>query len=440
MINSAVVEVLAQRTFRRARLPDGACPAGGGAAEVGSVAANVVLPGSAANARLPLLSAEIIDSDVGFQALQSEWNQLFAESAGGSQVFASFAVCWNWHRAFNIEISKSRQSFGLRILAVRDHGRLVVVCPLAEDKWLGLRRLSWFGAPVSQYGDMLVAGGARKEAYVRYAVEFLRKRSGADVLKLWKVREDSVTRGCVAELDGSMICSDTALSADLAKSESWSAFEGGFSSKVRKNRRRQRRRLEERGQVRFDALGPGTQAAQACAEALELKHLWLKARGRVSRGLANPGTERFFRSVALDGNDEAGLRVFRLSCGGKTAALAIGFVAKDRLVIHILVYNLDMASTGAGALLLEDVMKWCFDQRLAVCDLMAPGDDYKLEWCRDRTDVSDWVVPLTPRGRLLRRLGLFHASRVVKSAVAWLPHRLRRTLAHAYGLMVPFID
>lgn len=156
-------------------------------------------------------------------------------------------------------------------------------------------------------------------------------------------------------------------------------------------------------------------------------------------GLANPGTERFFRSVAVDGKDEAGLRVFRLSCGGETAALSIGFVAKDRLVIHILVYNLDMASTGAGALLLEDIMKWCFENRVAVCDLMAPGDDYKLEWCRERTDVSDWVVPMTPRARLWERLGLFHASRVVKSAVSWLPYRLRRTLAHAYGLMVPFI-
>ncbi len=439
MISSAVDDGLAQRAVLRARSGDGACRPDGlrsdGLAAVPTDRVRDRLP----ERRSPGLSAEIIDHSEGFRSLKNDWNALFDDAATGTQVFLSFAMCWNWYLAFNSEETRSRRSFKLRILAVRDNGRLVVVCPLAEDRWLGLNRLSWFGSPVSQYGDILVARGPQRDAYVKFAGDFLRDRSGADVLKLWKVREDAVTRTLMSGLDGSMICSDTALSVNLGAVSSWSQYEARFSSKVRKNRRRQRRRLEERGDVRFQVVGQGEDAAQCCIEALEMKRRWLSARGRVSRGLANPGTSKFFQAVSKDRDDAAGTRVFRLSCGDETAALAVGFMAKDRLVVHILVYNLEMASTGAGALILEDIMKWCFENGVAVCDLMAPGDDYKLEWCRDATQVSDWVVPLTPRGRFYQRIGMFHASRVIKSAVSWLPYRLRRTLAHAYGLMVPFI-
>ncbi len=439
MISSAVDDGLGQRTVLRARSPDGASNLDGLCSDALAAASSDRFREPSPQLRLTGLSAEIIDDSDGFRLLKDDWNALFEDAASGTQVFLSFAVCWNWYRAFKLENTKSRRSFKLRILTVRDNGRLVVVCPLAEDRWLGLNRLSWFGSPVSQYGDILVAGGAQRDTYIKFAGEFLRERSGADVLKLWKVREDSLTRSLMTGLDGTMICSDTALSVDLSSVASWSEYEGQFSSKVRKNRRRQRRRLEERGDVEFKVLGQGEEAARSCVEALDLKRRWLSARGRVSRGLANPGTERFFRAVSSDGEDAAGTRVFRLSCGTETAALAVGFMAKDRLVVHILVYNLELASTGAGALILEDIIKWCFDNRVAVCDLMAPGDDYKLVWCRDRTEVSDWVIPLTQRGRTWQRMGMFHASRVLKSAVSWLPYRLRRTLAHAYGLMVPFI-
>ncbi len=148
MISSAVDDGLAQRAVLRARSTEGACKPDGlrsdGPMAVPTDRIRERLP----EPRSPGLSAEIIDHSDGFRSLKDDWNALFDDAANGTQVFLSFAMCWNWYLAFNSEENRSRRSFKLRILAVRDNGRLVVVCPLAEDRWLGLNRLSWFGSPV----------------------------------------------------------------------------------------------------------------------------------------------------------------------------------------------------------------------------------------------------------------------------------------------------
>ncbi len=93
-----------------------------------------------------------------FDALEDEWNALFARAGQGTQLFQTFNWLWHWCNHFVDGCPGTR----LSVVTARRHGRLVLVWPLVSERAGLLTRLSWMGEPVSQYGDVVMedeAGG-----------------------------------------------------------------------------------------------------------------------------------------------------------------------------------------------------------------------------------------------------------------------------------------
>lgn len=348
------------------------------------------------------LACTVID-DVGrLAALGCEWNDLQERCGAGTRVFQSHAWLTAWARHFATEAGCCR----IAIVTVRRQGRLVAIWPLAVRRTFGIRQVVWAGEPVSQYGDVLVEPGAASDDLLRRSWAYVVATLAPDLVHLRKVRADAAVMPLLAELSLSRSTALAAPCIDFGDAADYATFEQCYSGKARKNRRRLLRRLEEKGKVAFLHLGSGEEAASLVARAIGMKQAWLADRGLLSPALSDPRTATFFREMATTSATAGAILVSALTLDGTPCAIMVAVTAGDRIAGHIFTYDLAFEKAGAGALLLEDCLRYACAAGYRHYDLLAPADAYKLDWTDCATGVADFTIACTTRGRLYDRIVL----------------------------------
>lgn len=382
---------------------------------------------AAGTCSLPV-SFELITTRAAFDALEGAWTGLFARAGTSAQVFQTFN--WNWHWANHYLASSPGGIPGLNLCTLtgwRD-GKLVMVWPLVSERVRGITQIFWMGEPVSQYGDVLIDDMPDAMAIMRAGWAYLRTHAAADIMRLRRVREDARVAPLMREIGAQGSNPQIAPCLDLASAKTFEACEQRFTPKSRRNRRRYMRRLEDQGGVRFERLHGGSMARVCAQTAIDLKSAWLASRGLVSHAISDARMRRFFADAAEAASHPAGCIVSRLMSNGKTAALDVSFACKGRLVVHVIVFDLAFEKAGVGALLMERCIRDAFNEDIAVYDLMAPGDDYKLDWTDGSAGVNDWTLPFSLKGRAYARIYLDTLRGRLKSAMAAIPKPLRQRL------------
>ena len=384
-----------------------------------------------ANDLRPQLRFQLITNQNQLLALEDEWNELFDRCAHCFHVFQEFNWCWRWCQVFLDRAGAKAALPQLHVIAVRESDRLIAIWPLVTKKTLGLNCLSWIGAPVSQYGDVLIEDRPDRQSILEASLDYLSKTEGVDVLQFWKVRADAVVFPVLDQFGGIKAQIQKAPFVDLTQFETLDAYVKTLSKKRLRNRRRARRRLEEQGDVIYESIGEGPEAALKIATLLAFKRDWMRKTGLVSTALDDDRTDEFFRSVAEDTNRPTGLSLKYLTCGKDIVAMELGFRCKGRYVVHVITYNNVYQKFGAGSILSELTIDELMAAGVETVDFMAPGDAYKFEWCKDAIDVVDFARPLTVQGTIWVHVYLRMLRENLKKALAALPAGLRRTITSA---------
>jgi CelD/BcsL family acetyltransferase involved in cellulose biosynthesis len=367
----------------------------------------------------------LIQDRAQFNALEHDWNGLFDRAGRSTQVFQTFN--WNWHWA-NHHLNATSNTLTLAVVTARRAGQLVLVMPLICERMHGIKVLSWMGEPVSQYGDVLIDENIGP-ANLRTAWNLVTLTLKPDLARLNKTRIDASVAPLLAELGSSVTQVLEAPFLDLKSAPTFDAYETRFAAKARKNRKRQRRRLEEQGEVYVRSLSEGTEARHVIAQALSVKREWLAQKGLVSPALTDERTRRFFEDVASSTARPTNCRISVLSCGGTNAAFEIAFGCKGRMAIHIMAYAQDFEKSGAGAVLLETLLHASMNAGVETYDLLAPGDGYKKEWADGAVGVNDYAVELTLKGKVYTRAYLAVVRPKLKAAINALPTSWRRAVS-----------
>ncbi len=363
---------------------------------------------------------EVIRSRADFHALEADWNDLFTRSGRPDQLFQSFNWLWHWANHFLDDED------ALRIVVGRRAGRLVMAWPLKAASCLGLTKLVWMGEPVSPYGDALVEPGPLAEATLLEGWRRVQSL-GADVAHLRKVRSVAAVHKIIAkhstpcEIRGAPF-------ADFRGEGNLDAVMERQSSKTRSNRRRVLRRLQATGSLSFSNLAPPVDAPALVRRTFEIKRDWLADKGRFSPAIENDATLSFFLDAASDLRRPVETLFDSVDCDGTAIAVAISFAHKNEAFGHILAHSPDRDRRGAGALLVEHVMRSSFERGMARFDMLAPADGYKLEWAHGVVPVADHIVGFTRGGRLFARLWTSAARQKLKKAIQRPPEGLGRAL------------
>jgi CelD/BcsL family acetyltransferase involved in cellulose biosynthesis len=293
--------------------------------------------------------------------------------------------------------------------------------PMVRRRRFGITSLQWMGAPVTPYGDALMEMGPHTPTDLAAAWDYLRQNARTHAIELGNMRADAAVAGLLVFEQPKITREERACSLDLATLGGWDAFEAVQPAKARKNRRRQRRRLQEAGEVRFQVATEGARARELTLQALALKRRWLKSKKLTSTAFAAEGFDEFFAAVAGSRDRPTGCHVASLELAGKAVAIAVAFVNKGHVAVHVVAYDPDVEACAPGSLLFEDMIRDAFSKGWRCFDLMWPGNAYKAEWAPTETAVTSCAGAVTP-------LGLVHTAVVP---------RVRSAMKSAYIAMGP---
>ena len=374
----------------------------------------------------------LVETTAALEALGPEWTDLFQRSGRPTQVFQTHAFASQWALTYlspnEPQPAALRPSSRLAVLAIRDGGRLVMVWPLVMEQALGVRVLTWLGAPIAQYGDILIAPEHAKGDLVDRALIWLKTQLAPDVVRLRKVRTDAAIAPWLAGAGAIELAREEAPCVTLAACGTGS-FDERQSAKARKNRRRLMRRLEEQGTVSFQCLAGCVEAGRLTGAGLAIKRRWLEARGLFSAAFTDPRLDQFFAAAAADAAQATGCTAFALCLDDQPIAIALGFACGGRMTLHVIGYDLEREKSGAGVLALEAVLRHCEASGFAAVDLLAPKAEYKLDWADGSVGVIDYALPVSLKGRACVRLYDGFLRPQAKTTLERLPVALRQLIA-----------
>jgi CelD/BcsL family acetyltransferase involved in cellulose biosynthesis len=376
----------------------------------------------------------LITDRTAFDALEGEWNALFDRAGRPTQVFQTFNWNWHWANHYLSGAPGGIEGLKLSILTGRRDGKLIMIWPLVSERVRGITQIFWMGEPVSQYGDVIIDDVPDALDVMRQGWAFLAARAKGDVVRLRRVRADAAVAPLMREIGARVTDKQTAPYLDLASAPSFAKYEERYSSHTRKNRRRLARRLDEQGAMRFERHHGGAEARALAIKALELKAEWLRHRGLVSHAISDARMSRFFAAAAEGKDKPTNCIVSVLKSNGEPAALEVSVTCKGRLAMHVIVYALKFEKSGAGVLLMERSLRDGYTDGIGVYDMLAPGDNYKLDWADGVIEVCDWVKPLSLAGITYARLYLGLLRSRAKHAISAMPQSLRRMLSKSYAM------
>lgn len=366
----------------------------------------------------PTLASECVDDDrltfefvtdlIGLMTLQSEWDELFERHGRAHQCFQSHA--WSRHWCSYYVGTGTWGPEQIAVVIARRHGRVVLICPLAVYRRAGLMTLRWMGAPVGQYGDVLVADVSDREALIGRALAFAVAQTGADIFNLQKVRADAQVAPVLQSQGASAINETSAPYIDLSAASCYDDYAKRFSRNGRKQRLRRRRRLAAHVPLRLLHLEPGRDAAREVAITIEEKLEQLQREAAIPVAIADPNFRAFFRSIATSSDPAISCSVSLLVSGDKVIAREVGLTCHGGYLAHIGTYDPTYRSYSPGILLIDDMIAHCCAQGISRYDLLPPSASYKTAIADGEVAVCDYVHPLTVAGAV-------YANSVVKVAV-----------------------
>ena len=378
------------------------------------------------------LDFAVVATVAGLEAIAGDWNDLFDKAARPEHVFQAFGWVWHWTRHYLDP--NGRRGPKLAVVTGRRDGRLVLVMPLVVERRAGLRQLSWLGEPVSQYGDVLAAPEASQVETLAEAWRFAVAQTSADLANLRRVRSDATVAPLLAHLGMAVTATEEAPYLCFQRAASAEAYHAGMPSKARqKNRRRQMRRLQERGTVTFETHSGTAEAGRLAVYAVLLKRAWLGSRDRISLALADERFARFFADVTESRVHPVRCDVLALRSANEIAAMQIVLENKGVRFLHVAVYAQKFDKTGAGSLLLENSIGDCYAGRAHCLDLLPPRHEYKMDFADGVVAVSDLALAISVLGRAYTQ-GYLGFRRRAKAAIEKSPAPLRRAVARAVAL------
>lgn len=373
----------------------------------------------------------LITTREAFDALEDDWNALFARAGRSTQIFQTFN--WNWHWANHYLATSAGGIAGLElaIVTARRNGQLIALWPLVSERQRGIKQVFWMGDPVSQYGDVIVDDIPDAIDVLTKGWDFFAAHAKADVVRLRRVRADAAIAPLMPEIGAYVAERLVAPYLELSSAPNFAKYEERYSGHARRNRRRLLRRLQDRGEVVFERHRGGPRARELAIKALEMKAEWLKHRGLISHAISDQRMTRFFADAAEGRDHSTNCIVTSLISHGETAALEVCFECNGRLAMHVIVYQLKFEKSGAGVILMENSLREGYNDNIGIYDMLAPGDSYKLDWADATVDVCDWVKPLSLAGSAYARLYLGFARPRIKSALAAMPQSWRKLISRA---------
>lgn len=326
--------------------------------------------------------------------IEAEWEALARRSRASPFVHPGWIAAW-W-RGFG--------SGALEVVALRRDGELAAVLPLRRVAGVHASTTNWH---TPAYGPVAADPDAARALF-----EWLVER-GPRHISLSHVDRDDAALGAftaAARRAGYRVAARPRLRSPYLPLD---GAQPPLSGKRRRDLRRRRRLLEERGRLWLDVSDGRTSLDDLLEEGFAIEALGWKGAGGTAIA-SRPQTRRFYRDVAHWAAARGWLRLCFLRLDDRAIAFDL---ALDDGTSHFLLktgYDPELRAHAPGVLLRQDAIEHARGRGLATYEFLGAAEPTKLEWT-DRTrervlaqafrrspaGTVDWVV--STRGRRLAK-------------------------------------
>jgi CelD/BcsL family acetyltransferase involved in cellulose biosynthesis len=362
------------------------------------------------------LQVELLATEAEFDALQTAWDQLLAES--DQRVFF---LNWSWNRLWWRTYAPPESR--LFLLACRDaEGNLLGLAPFywQQRRWAGvphIRDLNFLGTgagiKTSEHLDVFARRGFERACAEAFAA-FLLQRSDWDRLWLWNIPEQSkvlphLQRGLGAAARTSLCDQFYYTATDV----DWETIKRGWSGQISHNLERQMKKLYKDYAVKFHRVKTPAELEPVLDEFVRLHQMRWTAKGE-SGSFAYPKFEAFLRTAIRQALAEDRLGFWSLELQGQCVATLLTFI--DNGVAHYFQggFDINYAKYSLGSVMIAQCIQDCIaDPAIREFDFMGGGAVYKDSWTKNTRAAYElelfrpgWRAALYQNGlKTRRRLG-----------------------------------
>jgi len=330
-----------------------------------------------------------------FGAFEMRWRA--AQETCAAYGFQSYDWLATWQRELG-----ARQGWQVQLVELSDsEDRTMMLLPLGCQQRHGIRVLGFLGGEVTDYHAPLLHPDFDVSAFAALWPLIIRLLGGVDIFRVRRMPQH--IEGLANPLIGLRGMQQTEQAHAATLTPTFAEFQQTRSAKMFADTRRQLRRLRELGSVQLLIDAPAEKRAEVTAGMARQKARRWHETG--SRDLfAEPGYLAFYQQLAQAGCGLSGGAIVLSALYVDSQLVATHWGMRYGQRFYWLMPGYEDGEWGrysVGRILLDAVLQQCIADGLAVFDLTAGDEAYKMQW-------ADHVLPLyagqqghSLRGKLL---------------------------------------
>lgn len=340
-----------------------------------------------------MIKAILIDGEGGFIRLESAWDDL-AGSVATSRYTQTFQWCQvGW------QTRQHRENDRLFCATVWDDDQLIAVWPFISRQGPFGMRIDPVGCGCEEeYGDPLIADHVDHDHVCRELLDLL--KTAGDIIHVPFVEDEGPMKRALDRYGLYRLPIPVSASAVRKKrNEGFERFMRSYPSNFRANLKQKRKQLAKLGTLRFELPEDGESYAATVDWVIEEKQDWLLRHQKKNPWFFEDATRHFFLVAATQRSGLGRVGLFRLTFEGKTIAAFLATVDRTRIEVFVTSSDPAYARFSPATLLIEDTIRWAFEQGLSFDMRVQPSQD-KNGWANVSTEYVSYFSPLSLMGAI----------------------------------------
>ena len=335
--------------------------------------------------------------------ISNEWKQLERQANQQFIYFQSFDWCYNWCISFanNEDQNKNPK---IKIYTLRKNDQLILIWPMmVVNSGPGLKSLIFLTEPLGQYSNIIFDPDHLTREIGGQVWDFIKKNNTVDVINLDMYPASSLLKQILQNNGFIEKSQKYSSSLNMRIIGTWEEYTASLSKKRRKQRRQNRNKMLNQGELEYETHYGGDDAYREMVTlALKWKVDWLFKTGRRETSLSNDKTKELLS--ILKGNSETdqtppdGAVLGVLKFNGNPIAIEIGMCLNSRYYSYIGAFDWEKGIMSPGKVQMEYTQMWAKNAGIVDFDYLGDPADHKAAWTNTTDELESRTIPLTIRG------------------------------------------
>lgn len=328
------------------------------------------------------MNIKIIEDINSFLELRDDWNMLAKDLIP----INGFDWLYKWWNHF-------QDKKELKIVVAEEDGKIVGIAPLYINntralKFIPIKKLCFLGGDISDYLDFLIADRNTEQIY-NALIDFIHKHISFDQIEFIHINSHypnfSLWRKNHTDTKNFMLQNECP-GINLANYSSYDDYFSGMNKNLRKSIKFRQRKSEKDGiNVEYIFNKNITEQDIDTIARINLKRqIFLQQRGDTHRFcyFTDKKKDSFIRDFFCTDKTDNKLLCYT-AYNGTVTAYDLALLSKDKMILWNCGFDPDYSEYSPLKLLINEIIKYSFDNGYKYVDFLRGKDPYKTEWTDD---------------------------------------------------------